>query len=372
VSSFLKLKAGLIFMLLVALLAGCGGSGSGSGDKKKDVSLDTIHNGIVVYYDDSDASTKLLSGLDELAVSDSFELVKIHVTKDQDKLDKYEEQNKKVVDAYKEVRTMEAKLSKLKSDVSAADANTVKNGVMLNYRKALNLVKNEKLSTEQKAELDKLVKEVALKQELKEDEIRKLLDLQTDARLKVPVYSSYDGDSAKEKLPVMKVIYEGNLRTSFAFGQKPIPAETMSNAEQLKYYLKEKAWISNFQDSSDGAAIEKKLKNKDTFMLLIWGNSCPHCHKVMPVLDKLSDQTGVKVERIDTFNEGNNKAYSKLVSSGKYGLTDVKWVPTLVYIKDGKQEATIGVYDWAIENAAADLGYDLDETKIKAFVEKAK
>ncbi|MNC31301.1 hypothetical protein D3C75_796180 [compost metagenome] len=107
-------------------------------------------------------------------------------------------------------------------------------------------------------------------------------------------------------------------------------------------------------------------------MLLVWGNSCPHCHKVMPVLDKLTSQTGIKVERIDTFNESNNKAYAKMVASGKYGLSEIKWVPTLVYVKNGKQQATISVYDWAVENAAADLGYDIEESKIKTFMEKAK
>ncbi|MNC81329.1 hypothetical protein D3C75_1344260 [compost metagenome] len=78
------------------------------------------------------------------------------------------------------------------------------------------------------------------------------------------------------------------------------------------------------------------------------------------------------MERIDTFNESNNKAYAKMVASGKYGLTQIKWVPTLVYIKDGQQQAVIGVYDWAVENAAADMGYDIDDSKIKAFMEKAK
>jgi predicted bacteriocin transport accessory protein len=351
--------------MLASLLAACGGD-------KKEVSLSAIKDGIVLYYDDSEASTRLLTALEELAVSDGFDLVKIHAAKDQKKLADYEDKNKKTIESYNEVRSLEAKLSKLKPGVASADEAAVKNGIMLNYRKALNLVKNGTLTDAQKSEVSQLVKDIAGKQELKEDELRKLLDMQVAARLQIPVYSSVDGDAAAEKLPMMKVIYSGNVRTSFAFGQKPVPAETLSKPDELKYYLKEKAWISNFEDSSDGDTIKKKLDNKDTFILLVWGNSCPHCHKVMPVLDKLTDQTGVKVERIDTFNESNNTAYSKMVSSGKYGLQEIKWVPTLIYIKEGKQVSTIGVYDWAVENAAADLGYDLNEDIIKKFMEQAK
>lgn len=366
----MKLRIWLLVSFVAVLLAGCGSIGASG----KAVDLATIRNGVVLYYDDSDASAKLVAALDELAVTDGFELVKIHAVNDQDKLAQYEKKNEKLIASYQEVRSLEEGLSKLKSDVGEADADAdaVKNGITLNYRKALNLVKNGKLSSDQKKELDGYVAEIEPKQELNEEEIRRLLDLQTDARLKIPVYSSLDGDASAEKLPVMKVIYEGNYRTSFAFGQKPVPEETLADAEQLKYYLKEKAWISNFQDSSDGDTIKAKLDNKDSFILLVWGNSCPHCHKVMPVLDKLSDQTGVKVERIDTFIESNNKDFTKMISSGKYGLSDIKWVPTLIYVKDGKQDSVIGVYDWAIENASADLGYDLNEDFIRTFIEKAK
>lgn len=364
----MKRKIGLILMIMAVVLAGCGSS-----KEQKGADLGSIRNGIVLYYDDSEASAKLLEALDGLSASDSFELVKIHAVKDQAMLDKYESDNKKLVESYKEVRSLEAKLSTLKPGTNSfTDEAALKNNINLNYRRALNLVKNGKLSSAQEKELDNLVKDIASKQELNEDQLRRLLELQTDARLKVPVYSSVDGDASKEKLPVMKVIYEGNYRTSFAFGLKPIPADTLANAEQLKYYLKEKAWITNFGNSSDGDTIKKKLDNKDTFILLVWGNSCPHCHKVMPVLDKLSDQTGIKVERIDTFNAANNKAYAAMVASGKYGLTEIKWVPTLVYIKDGKQISAIGASDWNIENATADLGYDVNQEKLKAFIQQAK
>lgn len=368
----MKLVKSLLALLLMGVLAAGCGDKDGTGEARgANTELDTIRNGVVLYYDDSAQSQSLLGALTELSKTEKFDLVTIHATKDKSKLEKYEKDNPKLVDSYKEVRSLEAGLSKLKL-VGNANSKDQQNNVMLNYRKALNLVKNGKLSSEQQKELDTLIKDIAGKQELSESDLKKLLDLQTDARLKVPVYSSIDGDAAPEKLPVMKVIYEGNHRTSYYFGQKPIPAETLANAESLGFYLKEKAWISNFENSSDGPTIEKKLENKDTFILLVWGNSCPHCHKVMPVLDKLSSQTGIKVERIDTFNESNNKAYAKMVASNKYALTEIKWVPTLVYVKDGKQQSTISVYDWAVENAAADLGYDIDDSKIKAFMEKAK
>jgi thiol-disulfide isomerase/thioredoxin len=364
-------KSLLALVLLAALAAGCGSKAGNEASRGANTELETIQNGVVLYYDSSSQSQSLLGALTELSKSEKFDLVTIDVAKDKSKLDKYEKDNQKLIAGYQEVRSLEAGLSKLKLAGNANSKDQL-NNVMLNYRKALNLVKNGKLNADQEKELDGLVKDMAGKQELSEADLKKLLELQKDARLKVPVYSALDGDAAPEKLPVMKVIYEGNHRTSFYFGQKPIPAETLANADNLRFYLKEKAWISNFQVSSDGPAIEKKLENKETFILLVWGNSCPHCHKVMPVLDKLSSQTGVKVERIDTFNESNNKAYAKMAASGKYGLTQIKWVPTLVFIKDGQQQSTIGVYDWAVENATADMGYDIDDSKIKAFMEKAK
>lgn len=364
-------KSLLALVLLGALAAGCGSKTGNEASRGENTELETIQNGVVLYYDSSSQSQSLLGALTELSKSEKFDLVTIDVAKDKSKLDKYEKDNQKLIAGYQEVRSLEAGLSKLKLAGNANSKDQL-NNVMLNYRKALNLVKNGKLNADQEKELDGLVKDIAGKQELSEADLKKLLELQKDARLKVPVYSALDGDAAPEKLPVMKVIYEGNHRTSFYFGQKPIPAETLANAENLRFYLKEKAWISNFQVSSDGPTIEKKLENKDTFILLVWGNSCPHCHKVMPVLDKLTSQTGIKVERIDTFNESNNKAYAKMAASGKYGLTQIKWVPTLVFIKDGQQQSTIGVYDWAVENATADMGYDIDDSKIKAFMEKAK
>lgn len=365
-----RMKAVLILCLLVALLAACGTEKKGNSVKQAD--LGTISNGVVLYYDDSDASAKLLNALTELAKTESFELAPVHAVKDNAKIEAYEQSHQTIIKAYNEVRALEARMGNLKSGTNSADAAAVKNGISVNYRKALNLVKSGQLADTQKKELDQLVKAIAEKQELNEAEIMKLLNLQTAARLQIPVYSRIDGDSASEKLPMMKVIYEGNVRTTFAFGQKPVPAETLDNAEQLKYYLKEKAWISNFQESSDGDTIKKKLDKKESFILLAYGNSCPHCHKVMPVLDKLTDQTGVKIERIDTFIESNNKAFAKLVASKKYNLTDIKWVPTLIYIKDGKQTATIGASDWMIENASADLGYDINDAVIKKFIEQAK
>ncbi|PZD97038.1 hypothetical protein DNH61_04765 [Paenibacillus sambharensis] len=357
----------LYYMFIIAaavvLLSSC------SGDARED-SLSTIKNGIVLYHDGSEASVKLLDTLNQLSESDQFNLISVDVTKERGKLDEYEQKNRKMIDQYSEVKELESRLANLKSSVMENEAAGMLNSVMLDYRKALNLVKEPRLSSEQEAEYENLVARLADRQELNKAELKRLLELQKSPRLQIPVYSAYDQDAEPDRLPVMKVVYEGNIRKSFSFGTAPIEDEILNNPEELKWYLKEHAWISNFHESSDGKTIESKLNNKETFIMLVWGNSCPHCHKVMPVLDKLSADTGVKVERIDTFIESNNRKYYELFRSGKYELTEPKWVPTLVYIKNGKQVSAIGAFDWAIDNVNADLGYDIDEQVIKAYLEQ--
>lgn len=124
--------------------------------------------------------------------------------------------------------------------------------------------------------------------------------------------------------------------------------------------------------SDEAQAIEEKLKNKDTFVYLVWGNTCPHCHKVMPTLDKMSAESGIPIMEIDVYIEENKRAYDQFVQSGKYGLSEIEWVPTLVYIHNGKEERTLNAFDWAIENENAELGYDIDESMIMEFIAQVK
>ena len=42
-------------------------------------------------------------------------------------------------------------------------------------------------------------------------------------------------------------------------------------------------------------------------LLMFYGTECVHCHKMMPLLDKLEKEEGVKVEKIETWHNAANK-----------------------------------------------------------------
>ena len=39
-----------------------------------------------------------------------------------------------------------------------------------------------------------------------------------------------------------------------------------------------------------------------------YGEECPHCHAMMPLIDKLEKETGVSVERLETWHDEKNAA----------------------------------------------------------------
>ncbi len=46
-------------------------------------------------------------------------------------------------------------------------------------------------------------------------------------------------------------------------------------------------------------------------LLNFYGRECPHCHTMEPLITKLEEETGVKVERLETWHDEKN---AKLLS----------------------------------------------------------
>lgn len=49
---------------------------------------------------------------------------------------------------------------------------------------------------------------------------------------------------------------------------------------------------------------------------MFYGTECTHCHEMMPLIEKLEKEEGVKVEQIETWHNSANK--KKLESSPGY------------------------------------------------------
>ena len=48
---------------------------------------------------------------------------------------------------------------------------------------------------------------------------------------------------------------------------------------------------------------EKKYMNEQ---IMFWARECPHCQKMMPLVDKLEKETGIKLERLEIWHNEKN------------------------------------------------------------------
>ena len=59
-------------------------------------------------------------------------------------------------------------------------------------------------------------------------------------------------------------------------------------------------------------AIKGKKGVKEPSLMMFYGNECPHCHVMTPLLDRLESELKVKVARIEVWhNEKNHKLLMK-------------------------------------------------------------
>ena len=58
---------------------------------------------------------------------------------------------------------------------------------------------------------------------------------------------------------------------------------------------------------------------KDKRLLFFYGEECPHCHKLMPRLDEVESELGVKFERIEVWHNVENAEMWKKFDKGYCG-----------------------------------------------------
>lgn len=89
----------------------------------------------------------------------------------------------------------------------------------------------------------------------------------------------------------------------------------------------------NYQNIILPNEVEKKLKNKEDFIVYFYSPECPHCQRTTPILMPVAKDVGVTINQFNLleFEDGWNN----------YNIHET---PTLVHFKDGKEQDRIVGY----------------------------
>ena len=52
---------------------------------------------------------------------------------------------------------------------------------------------------------------------------------------------------------------------------------------------------------------------------MFYGEECKHCHEMMPLVDKLEQEEGVKVSKLETWHNSTNKKLLEKYDNGQCG-----------------------------------------------------
>mgnify|MGYP002725604067 CR=1 FL=1 len=55
-----------------------------------------------------------------------------------------------------------------------------------------------------------------------------------------------------------------------------------------------------------------------------YGDGCPHCHEMMPIVDKLI-KSGIKIEKLETWSNDENASKLESIDKGKCGGVPYFW-----------------------------------------------
>ena len=59
------------------------------------------------------------------------------------------------------------------------------------------------------------------------------------------------------------------------------------------------------------------MQCRQTNLIMFYGTECPHCHVMVPLVERLEKETGVRVERLEVWHNEEN---AKLVETFDKGL----------------------------------------------------
>ena len=75
-------------------------------------------------------------------------------------------------------------------------------------------------------------------------------------------------------------------------------------------------------------------------LLMFYGKECRHCHELMPVVEKVEEEQGVSVKKLEVWHNSENRKLFEGFDKGKCG-----GVPFLYNKKTGKSICGEGSYD---------------------------
>ncbi|MBE1441048.1 thioredoxin family protein [Paenibacillus sp. OAS669] len=111
----------------------------------------------------------------------------------------------------------------------------------------------------------------------------------------------------------------------------------------------------NYQNLIMPAELDKKISNKEDFFLYYFASTCPHCKRTTPILYPMTKELNLDVKQfnLEEFKDGWSKY-------------NIKYTPTLIYYKGGKEVERI---EGGIA-AAGEQGHTADT--FKQFLQKYK
>jgi predicted bacteriocin transport accessory protein len=85
----------------------------------------------------------------------------------------------------------------------------------------------------------------------------------------------------------------------------------------------------------DVSTLEKKIENKDTFVLVLTQDGCSHCQNYAPVLESVAEKYNFKIYDLNLTNVDSSEV-SRLNK-----IANVSGTPTTIFYKDGEEETTL-------------------------------
>lgn len=86
----------------------------------------------------------------------------------------------------------------------------------------------------------------------------------------------------------------------------------------------------NYQNIILPEDLEKKISSGDEEMVYFFKSDCPYCKRITPILMPLAKDMGVHIDQ-----------YNLLEFEQGWDQYNIKGTPTLVYYKDGKEQARV-------------------------------
>lgn len=95
---------------------------------------------------------------------------------------------------------------------------------------------------------------------------------------------------------------------------------------------------------TNAEAVTKKIENKDSFVLIVSLDTCPHCQDMKKMLEDTIQEHNTTVYRVELISKDEDKLYRDVDLLKKY-LTKPGTIPHTYYIEKGKEKAHYDGYD---------------------------